>query len=370
MKVLLISTSERTGGGAIAANRLLHALLANGVEARMLVRDRQTSDPAVSAVGSLWPKVKERLRLMWLLRTSLKHTWGYDLMSDGIDIFSTHEYQEADIVHLHWVNQGMLSAEQVKRMVSSGKKVFWTLHDEWPYMGFGHYHSDALRHRTLSQARRMTIQQQLSSRQIHFIGCSEWITRRAREAMPLSQVTHINNCIPTSLFHPIAMLEARRALDLDENENIVLFCAQNVNDERKGLRYLEEALRQLPSVTPLIIGRGGLSLPPDKMPLAYAAADVFVTPSLEDNLPNTVAESLSCGTPCVAFRVGGIPEMIAHLETGYLAEPRNAADLARGISHVLSHPECRTAAARSALTLFSPEKIAQEHLSLYLKDLS
>lgn len=335
----------------------------------MLVRDRQTSDPAVSAVGSLWPKVKERLRLMWLLRTSLKHTWGYDLMSDGIDIFSTREYQEADIVHLHWVNQGMLSAEQVKRMVSSGKKVFWTLHDEWPYLGFGHYQSDTMRHRTLSQARYMTIAQLLSSQQIHFIGCSEWITERAREAMPLSQVTHINNCIPTSLFHPVAMSEAREALSLPKDGRIVLFCAQNINDERKGLRYLEEALRQLPSVTPLIIGRGGLSLPPERMPLAYAAADVFVTPSLEDNLPNTIAESLSCGTPCVAFRVGGIPEMIAHLETGYLAQPRDAADLVRGIEQVLSHPEYRETAAKTALQLFSPEKVAKEHITLYQKAL-
>lgn len=368
MKVLLISTSERTGGGAIAANRLLHALLENGVEAKMLVRDRQTSDPAVISVGNIWPKVKERLRLMWLLRTSLKHTWSYDLMSDGIDIFSTREYQEADIIHLHWVNQGMLSTEQVKRMVSSGKKVFWTLHDEWPYLGFGHYQSDTMRHRTLSQARYMTIAQLLSSQQIHFIGCSEWITERAREAMPLSQVTHINNSIPTS-FHPIKMSNARKALSIPLDKKVVLFCAQNVHDERKGFRYLEEALRQLPGITPLIIGRGGITLPPDKMPLAYAAADVFVTPSLEDNLPNTIAESLSCGTPCVAFRVGGIPEMIAHLETGYLAQPRDAADLVRGIEQVLSHPEYRETAAKTALQLFSPEKVAKEHITLYQKAL-
>ena len=183
--------------------------------------------------------------------------------------------------------------------------------------------------------------------------------------MPEARVTHINNCIPQELFRPSSQLEARRALGLDEYENLVLFCAQNVRDERKGFRYLEEALKLLPHVRPVVIGRGGLSLPPDKMPLAYAAADVFVTPSLGDNLPNTVAEALSCGTPCVAFAVGGIPEMIEHGKTGYLARPRSSEDLAEGIRNVLAHPEYNEEAALSARRLFSPEKVAKAHLELY-----
>ena len=360
VKVLLISTAECTGGGAIAAKRLLAALHGEGVDARMLVRDRQTDDPLVSAVGGKWPKAAERLRLMWRLRLPLSRTWPYDLMSDGVDILSTQEYREADVVHLHWVNQGMLSLSQLRKMVSSGKKILWTLHDEWPYLGLEHYR-DEVPAGTTPFLDRMGI----PSKKIHFIGCSEWITRRAKKAMPEASVTHINNCIPQALFRPLPRSEARRALGLDENGKTVLFCAQNVRDERKGFRYLEEALQQLPDVRPLVIGRGGLTLPPERMPLAYAAADVFVTPSLGDNLPNTVAEALSCGTPCVGFAVGGIPEMIEHGKTGYLARPRSSEDLAEGIRRVLSHPEYGKEAALAARRLFSPEKVAKAHLTLY-----
>ena len=365
MKVLLLSTAECTGGGAIAAKRLLGALRAEGVDVRMLVRDRQTTDPLVTAVGNKWPKVMERLRLMWRLRLPLSRTWPYDLMSDGVDILSTKEYREADVVHLHWVNQGLLSLGQLREMVASGKKIFWTLHDEWPYLGLEHYR-DELPTGATPFLDRMGI----PSKKIHFIGCSEWITRRAQKAMPEARVTHINNCIPQQLFRPIPREEARQALanldlDLNLNQKVVLFCAQNVRDERKGFRYLEEALKLLPHVRPVVIGRGGLSLPPEKMPLAYAAADVFVTPSLGDNLPNTVAEALSCGTPCAAFAVGGIPEMIEHGKTGYLARPRSSEDLAEGIRQVLAHPEYNEEAALSARRLFSPEKVAKAHLELY-----
>ena len=333
----------------------------------MLVRDGIGRNPAVRAVGSMWPKIRERLRLMHILHTPLKETWGYDLMSDGINIFSTPEYQEADIVHLHWVNQGMLSVEQVKAMTTSGKKVFWTLHDEWPYLGFEHYDGQRNCHHVMALSRRMTIQNMIGASGIHFIGCSRWITQRARAAMPGVDVTHINNCVPHTLFHPSDMSEARKALHLPQDKQIVLFCAQNIHNERKGYTYMLQALAQLPSVMPLIIGKGGLSLPSHMMPLAYAAADVFATPSLMDNLPNTIAESLSCGTPCVAFRVGGIPEMIEHGRTGYLAEPNNAYDLAQGISQVLAHAEYRKEAERSAQRLFSPKDIAQAHIALYRK---
>lgn len=360
MKVLLVSTAECTGGGAIAAKRLLHALHDAGADVRLLVRDRQSADPLVTAVGGKWPKLLERLRLMRRLRLPLSRTWPYDLMSDGVDILSTQAYREADVVHLHWVNQGMLSLDQLREMVASGKKIFWTLHDEWPYLGLEHYRDEVP-----AGATPFLDSVGIPSENIRFIGCSAWITERARKAMPAACVTHINNCIPSDLFRPTPRADARRALGLNVNRKIVLFCAQNVSDGRKGFRYLEEALTLLPEVRPLVIGRGGLTLPPEKMPLAYAAADVFVTPSLGDNLPNTVAEALSCGTPCVAFGVGGIPEMIEHGRTGFIAPARDSATLAEGIRQALAHEEWGAAAAASARQLFSPEKVAEAHLRLY-----
>ena len=98
--------------------------------------------------------------------------------------------------------------------------------------------------------------------------------------------------------------------------------------------------------------------------MVYAAADVFVTPSLEDNLPNTIAEAMSVGTPCVGFRTGGIPEMITHLTSGYVAEQCDAADLACGIGYVLSHP-LREAAARQAAHDYNESRVAERYISIY-----
>ena len=101
------------------------------------------------------------------------------------------------------------------------------------------------------------------------------------------------------------------------------------------------------------------------MAALYASADVFVTPSLEDNLPNTVAEAMSCGTPCVGFRTGGVPEMIGHRRGGYVAQLRDVDDLSRGIRFVLNHPELRKPTAERAREHYDEEHIVQAYLKLY-----
>jgi glycosyltransferase involved in cell wall biosynthesis len=93
----------------------------------------------------------------------------------------------------------------------------------------------------------------------------------------------------------------------------------------------------------------------------------FWLPSLEDNLPNTVMESLACGTPVVAFRTGGIPDMVQHQQNGYLAEYRSSADLARGIAWVYSANR-QVLSANSRRTIedhFSEHIIARRHIDLY-----
>ena len=102
-----------------------------------------------------------------------------------------------------------------------------------------------------------------------------------------------------------------------------------------------------------------------RMAALYAAVDAFVTPSLQENLPNTIAEAMSCGTPCVGFHVGGIPEMIHHKVDGYVARFRDAEDLAEGIRHVLAHPELGEAAAQYAHETYNGHRIAQLYLNEY-----
>ena len=391
MKVLLVSTSDLAGGGAIAAYRLMEALNKNGVKAKMLVRDKQSSSVTVAQVGTIIPKVMERLHIMSYLKGKL---WEADTADFGIDITRTEEYKEADIIHLHWVNQGMISLSCLKRMMKDGKKIVWTLHDEWPYLGICHYRGECqetecrkcpLLPGNIAHKRYLKKQELYKKGNITFVGCSQWITERAQQALPETKVVHINNCIPHNIFRHIDQQEARKKLGLPLDKKIILFCSQNLNDERKGFAYLQQALNQLTihnsqfiikdSPSPLgetegglstvCIGKGGRYISsPEEMATMYAATDVFVIPSLQDNLPNTIAEAMSCGTPCVGFNVGGIPEMIDHQQNGYVAKYRDVTDLAEGICYVLSH-DMREAALHKASSAYGETHVAQNYINVY-----
>ena len=391
MKVLIISTTERTGGGAIAAKRLLTALNKNGIKAKMLVRDKQTDDVNVASYGNVIPKVMERLRLMCRLLKPFRQTWQYDLASDGIDILSTPEYKEADVIHLHWVNQGMLSLKQLRQMLLSGKRIVWTMHDEWPFRGIRHYteEGNAMEEKNISALEERlfrTKQEIYQLGNIRFVGCSQWITNLAQEAMPNANVRHINNCIPHNIFHHQDRQDARKAFSLPQDQKLILFTCQKVTDKRKGMAYLLEALKYLNEPKPhlvvvggntedllnsnLGIDKGNLHFIPyvngeKEMARLYSAVDCFVTPSLQDNLPNTIAEAMSCGTPCVGFNAGGIPEMISHMKNGYVAQYCDSKDLAHGIECALSHPEWKETAMHIAAYDYSEDRVAKEYAKAY-----
>ena len=391
MKVLLVSTSDMVGGGAIAAFRLMEALNNNGVKAKMLVRDKLSSSVTVAQTGTIIPKVLERLQIMSYLKGKL---WQADTADFGIDITRTEEYKEADIIHLHWINQGMVSLSCLKKMIKDGKKIVWTLHDEWPYLGICHYRGECqetecrqcpLLPGNIAHKHYLQKQNIYKKGNITFVGCSQWITDRAKQAMPDAEVVHINNCLPHNIFRHIDQTEARKKLDLPLDNKIILFCSQNLNDERKGFAFLQQALEKfiiqgpqsmaMDSHSPkggeggglmtICIGKGGRYISsPEEMAMMYAAADVFVTPSLQDNLPNTIAEAMSCGTPCVGFNVGGIPEMIDHLQNGYVAQYKDVNDLAEGIQYVLTH-DMREAALHKAASAYGETHVTQKYINVY-----
>ena len=143
MRVLIGSTSERSGGAAIAANRLCRALINNGVQAKMLVRDKQTDAMTTVRVRQTkWDKAWERLRIFIANGFSFDGLWAVDIASCGTDITRLPEFREADVIHLHWVNQGFLSLKSIRKILHSGKRVVWTLHDHWPVTAVCHHSVD------------------------------------------------------------------------------------------------------------------------------------------------------------------------------------------------------------------------------------
>ena len=137
MRVLIVNTSEREGGAAVAANRLMDALNNNGVKAKMLVRDKETDN--ITVVG-LKGGLLQRFRFLWErwcvyyhLHFKRDHLFDLDMANTGFDITKLPEFKEADVIHLAWINQGFLSLKDIRKIINSGKAVVWTMHDLWPF---------------------------------------------------------------------------------------------------------------------------------------------------------------------------------------------------------------------------------------------
>lgn len=414
MKILILNTAEHTGGAAVAANRLLRALLRQGVSALMLVRDRATDDPAVVSLdqGAVrrWLNflyfVWERFVIYLCNRLSKRNLFQVSIANTGINIRRTAAFREADVIHIHWINQGFLSLDEIARIIASGKRVVWTLHDLWPATAICHYPGDCVKYRTDCSACPMMSENPLVDlakrvarrkgkidwRRVTFVGCSEWIARTASESVWLREARFVSipNPIDTTLFRPIDRREARQRLGLPEEKRLILFAAAKLSDTRKGATFLLEACRllaaemegemeiilmgsdatELSALSPVPVRALGYISGAEKLAEAYSCADLFVIPSLEDNLPNTIMEAMTCGTPCVGFRTGGIPEMIDHEMNGYVAGSRDSVDLARGIAWVLRHPEpgnLSAACREKVMSAYQESVVAKKYIALYQK---
>ena len=412
MRVLIVNTSERTGGAAVAANRLMEALNNNGVKAKMLVRDKETEQLTVCALPQTWHLrwhfLWERL-VIWLhLRLKREHLFELDIANCGTDITRLPEFREADVIHLHWVNQGMLSLKDIRRILATGKPVVWTMHDIWPATAICHYTRGCQQFHTvcgrcpllpggspkgLANKVWEHKEKMLDGHHISYVACSQWLADEARKSALLrgQVITNIPNTIDTHLFRPQDKRKAKEALGLPADKRVILFVSQRVTDPRKGMSYFVEAIRLLDERYPdrcedtVIAILGGhaedvtaqLALPgqplgyvsqPQRIVQVYNAADVFVLPSLEDNLPNTLMEAMACGVPCVGFQTGGIPEMIDHLQNGYVAQFRQAEDLARGIHYVLAevnYKELSANCVQKVARCYSQQSVAKRYLDVY-----
>jgi glycosyltransferase involved in cell wall biosynthesis len=407
MNTLFISTSDLHGGAAIAAFRLMNALQTKGMNVKMLVRDKRSSNRNVIEVGNKnknkWNFLWERGKIFLANRFSQKNLFDISIANTGVSVTTLPEFQHADIIHLHWINQGMLSLKELKNIFTSGKKVVWTMHDMWPFTGICHHAGDCANYQQAcglcpylvdatphDLSNKIFKQKQVaySSRNITFVACSNWLKDLAKKS-PLTTdhtVVSIPNPIDTEYYYPKDKIDVRKKMRLPIHKKIVLFAAVKTSDKRKGTDYLIEASHIIKQHTDnvlfLIAGNNGkeienrLALPaqsigfvaPENMPDVYNAADVFVTPSLQENLPNTIMEAMACGTPCVGFRIGGIPEMIDHLETGYIAEYKNADDLAKGLFWTLFEADTKTLSANArekTLKAYAQEKIAEQYKKIY-----
>jgi glycosyltransferase involved in cell wall biosynthesis len=414
MKVTLINTSDAGGGAPAACMRLLKALQFRQTDARLLVQDKKTGDERVQQVASgffgklmtMYRFYRERIPFIIFHSDTKALRFAFSTAQIGIDVSEQKVVQNADILHLHWTNQGFLSTNNLISLTRLGKPVVWTLHDMWAFTGGCHY-SGSCNHfmhqcghcwmlidpdaKDLSNKgwlRKMHLFSDPES--IVFVTCSNWLADVARQSSLLQgyRIETIPNPIDTVIFSPKDNLAGRAKWGIAPDKKIILFGAANVMDRRKGIIYLVKALEELKKtytdeVEIVVFGKNkafDMTMLPFKVyemdiitqqesiAELYSLADVFVTPAIEDNLPNTVMEALACGTPVVAFNTGGIPDMIDHLQNGYLAEFKSPVDFAAGISFVLNNSAAgilANNARNKVLQNFNNQIVADKYIALY-----
>ncbi len=416
MKVTLINTSDAGGGAPAACMRLLKALEEQGIDASLLVQQKKTTDPHVESVEknaldrkrSKFDFLYERLPFIAFQERDKSVRFAFSTANAGVSIKNEKLVQEADILHLHWTNSGFLSIRDLKELLSLGKPIVWTLHDMWTFTGGCHYSGECdhfkrecgdcffLRNpgpNDISHTGWLRKADMYSAtKNVNFVACSKWLAGVAEESSLLKgyPINAIPNPIDTAIFSPKNKAEIRAKRNISPDKKIILFGAANINDRRKGISYLVNALDILKKDYPVegqmemvIFGKNkgfdtnALPFPVHELNIitsqeeiaeVYSLADVFITPSVEDNLPNTVMESLSCGTPVVAFNTGGIPEMVDHMQNGYLANFKDAGDMANGLYEMLYVPnpnELSRNARNKVLHDFNNKTVAGQYIKLY-----
>lgn len=350
-------------------------------------------------IPRLLSKIDDRIQA-YLTRKNNKQLGSFSYPVLGTDITKLPEVKNADIIYIHWAWRGFLNFRSLKQIARLNKPVIFFLHDMWNITG-GCHHSFTCQKYKIEGCNNCPMfpaekKNDLSAKEfrkksrfyrkynnLNFVAPSKWLYNCAKESLLTRDkpVFYIPNILDNNLFKPIDKNTAKQIFNIDTDETVIAFGAVSLDSPYKGWLYLQKALELLKqdgniaNITVLIFGSGYSQQVADTIPfktkfmgylndeystmLVYNAADVFIAPSLAEAFGYVVMESLSCGTPVVAFEVGGVPEMIKHKENGYIAKYKDAEDLAAGISYCLTNnikgslpPELKS------------EFIVQKHLDL------
>ncbi|MBC7744426.1 MAG: glycosyltransferase family 4 protein [Flavobacterium sp.] len=411
MKILHLNSYKDNGGAGKAASRINLALQNQGIDSELWVnfsphnsKVKTFSSGIINHGFTAAAIVLERI-ISKLNLKPLKTPFSFSLF--GKDISAHPSVIQADILHLHWINHAFMRPADLAKLGKLGKPIVWTFHDSNAFTGGCHvrYSCDHFKrecgncpllkspypndwsHRIWKRKAKA-----YSDMKFHVIAPSKWMADSVKQSKLLSNrnIHVIHNTLNTEVFKPLSKQESKKQIHIN-NKTFVMLSGfmPSRNDRHKGTSYLIKALEIIikeiaaEQIELLVFGNRNQKNLPDfpvkvtflgkieseeELAKCYSAADVFLAPSLEDNLPYTVMESLACGTPVVAFKTGGIPDMVKHKENGYLADYKSFEDLARGIKWVFDHPErqyLNDQARQTVENLFSPAVIASRHIELY-----
>ena len=414
--VLIVNTYE-SGGAANACFRLAEGLRSNGVETSLLLKRNNTEHINAEVLKPLpvseLQYVKQKLGALFVKLKVIKkdkllsrqnrfiqnRSEGLELFTfpnSSFDITTSRLYMEADIINFHWVSDFLDYSSFFKK---NTKPVIWTLHDMNPFSGGEHYEEKYLGmdangfpiKRTLSKTEtdifsEVKTLKKTALENVHnltVVSPSNWLATEAKVSEVFKDISV--KCIPNSLNTDIYTLRdknnARKFLNIPLDKKVILFVAESLTSYRKGFAYLKKAIENIDrsDLVLCVVGKNkvkfefkniielGMIKDEVKMSKVYAAADVFVIPSLMDNLPNTVVESLCCGTPVIGFPIGGIPEMIVNGKNGLLTSEISVKALVKTLEEFLSNMQVynRKSIHKDAIIKYSLDVQAKAYIDLF-----
>ena len=400
MNILYINVSDIQGGAAIGGYRLHRALQEKGIQSRMLVDVGKINNNDISIIN--------RKRTLEYLTS--KVTWNLGL--SYINITSTFNitehpfYKKADLINFHCLHGGYFNYLAIPKLTRDKPGVY-RLSDMWSFTGHCAYSFDCERWKigcgkcpyldTYPAIPRDNTKLEFRLKKwvynhsnLTIVTSSQWLTEKARESMLNHfNIKYIPNGIDTEIYKPLNKIQCRNVLDIPQNKNVILLVAQNLTNYRKGGDILLNSINNLPESlkkeTILItmgesgevfkdsIGMSILNLGyigGDRLKaVAYNAADLFLFPTRAESFGLVLLESMACGTPMVSFNVGGVPDLVRHDVTGYLAKPEDAQDFCNGIIQLLEDDTLRNQISQNcraiALQEYPIELQAKRYIELY-----
>ncbi|MBF0466305.1 MAG: glycosyltransferase family 4 protein [Nitrospirae bacterium] len=408
MRILHLSTYDTHGGASRAAYRIHKSLPGAGVESSMLVSRKFSSDDDVYVLKSQRSDISLKHRILSKIeRLPVKfyndsQNFSFPLFQEKLK--NSVLVNSADIVNLHWILYGFVRPDFLADLK---KPIIWTLHDMWPFTGGCFYCGECSKYedkcgncpvlnskhpRDLSYWGMKFKKRCWDNIDLTIVSPSRWLGQCAQKSTLFKDknIRIIPYGIDTDVFKPIQKETAREILKLPPDKKIISLGAVVTTDKRKGYQYLTEAVRnnqcnfdvltfgmqdknnQL-NINTTVYDMGFVKND-TLLSLIYSASDLMVVPSVYENLPQTAIEAMACATPVVAFNATGLPDVVEHKKTGYLAQPYDANDLYNGIAWVLEDEnrlnELSSNAVERVKTNFTYAVQSERYVELYKEILS
>lgn len=404
MKIIHLNQSSTDGGAARAAYRIHKSLLYQNVESRLFSNSGSVQENYIIYPSSNFHKIsvfiKQKFEVL-IVRFLNKSPF----LPKSFSIFTSRypkilNNTDTDIINLHWINNGMISIKDISKIK---KPIVWTLHDMWPFCGTDHYTdsdywkkasllNNSIVHKTFIDEIILYYKKNCWEKPITIITPSNWLANCVKESNIMNKwpVYVIPNPIDCDVWKPIDQNFCRQCFGLSPDTKVILYGAiGGIADPRKGFRLLKETLTKLNNksseYTVLIFGSQiidhefqnlgfkiiylGHLYDDLTLNIAYCAADVTIVPSIKEAFGQTASESITCGTPVIAFGATGLLDIICHKYNGYLVKPFDTDDMAGAILWIFSSKEklaeIKVNCRKFALDNFSYSVVSKKYLEVY-----